>query len=66
MADRIRNAQQYLVTKRVASEFKQALESVKLASDMHPVQQKAYMDAYQSELNNLMEEIADYEEREGE
>lgn len=66
MADRIRNSQQYLVTKRVASEFKQLLAGVKVATDMHPIQQKAYIDAYQSQLGELMEQIADYEEREGE
>lgn len=66
MADKIRNSQQYLVTKAVAADFEHALAEAQAATDMHPIQQKAYIDAYSSQLSELREQIADYEEREGE
>lgn len=66
MVQKIESPKQYLVTKAVLDDFRHALAEVEKATDMHPIQQRAYIDAYQSQIGELIEAIGDYEEREGE
>lgn len=66
MVQKIETPNQYLITKAVLADFEHALETVKRATDMHPIQQNAYIEAYQSQIDELRSAIGDYEEKEGE
>lgn len=63
MVAKIETPQQYLVTRATRDDFLNALEKAQAATTMHPIQQGAYIEAYQSEIDRLNEAIADYEQR---
>lgn len=61
----IKNQHQYLVTLQRIATFEEALANVEQrkvnGEPMHPLQLQAWREALQSQLDDLHEEVADYE-----
>jgi hypothetical protein len=60
----IKNEREYRITKAQANKFEQALSQLAApegAAGLHPLIQKAQGDALQSQLDELREQIAEYE-----
>lgn len=59
----ILNANQYQATQTALEQFKQARVVVAANADMHPIQRQAYLDAYQSTIDDLTEQLAEYDRK---
>jgi ribosome-binding protein aMBF1 (putative translation factor) len=60
----IRNEREYRITKAQAAKFERALSQLSTSGEgvqLHPLVQKAQRDAVQSQLEELKEQIAEYE-----
>jgi ribosome-binding protein aMBF1 (putative translation factor) len=60
----IKNEREYRITRAQASKFEHALSQLAApegAAELHPLIQKAQKDALQSQLDELREQIAEYE-----
>ena len=59
----IKNETQYRVTKNQAAKFAQSLAELdrQPAAAMHPIRRKAHLDSLQSQHDELLQELADYE-----
>jgi len=60
----IKNEREYRITKAQANKFEHALSQTatsEAAAGIHPLIQKAQRDALQSQLDELREQIAEYE-----
>ncbi|WP_439880930.1 helix-turn-helix transcriptional regulator [Pontibacter sp. MBLB2868] len=60
----IKNEQQYRLTKAQAAKFTESIDELLSGiegKNMHPIQFKAYQDALQSQLDEMLEDIASYE-----
>jgi hypothetical protein len=57
----ITTEKQYQVTKKQAEKFRSAYESVSEKTDLHPLQKKAYLEAYASQIDELVEQLETWE-----
>jgi hypothetical protein len=59
----ITSEKQYQVTKKQAEKFRLALESVQNTpeGELHPLQRKAYLEAYASQYEELVEQLEAWE-----